>query len=353
MSGLEKILPHGRRWLVTGAAGFIGSHIVETLLAHDQIVTGLDDFSSGSRSEIERLSANAAFTFVEGSVTDVSALSGLFQNVDYVLHQAALASVPESIIDPLRYHHCNVTGFLNVLEASREAGVKRVVYASSSAVYGDSDAALKRPGEEGLVLSPYALNKAMDEEYAQLYSQLYGLSTVGLRYFNIFGPRQNPAGPYAAVIPTWIIAMLRGEDVFINGNPSITRDFCYVGDVVRANVRAAIGPQATSGLAFNVAGGLEMTLSGLFTAIQGAVGAAGAPYPRSYVLRDPRPGDIRSSAADLELTRELLEFEPSALFQDALVETARWYHRQVYTDGAAAWRIKPGPRPRSALQSPG
>jgi UDP-N-acetylglucosamine 4-epimerase len=246
-----------KTWLVTGAAGFIGSHLVEALLKLDQIVVGLDNFSTGKREnlrEIETVVSGAQwqrFRFIEGDTRSLETCREACQSVDYVLHQAALGSVPRSIADPIRSHDSNVNGFLNMLVAARDAGVRRFVHASSSSVYGDYPDLPKQEDRIGRPLSPYAATKQANELYAGVFARCYGLELVGLRYFNVFGPRQDPDGPYAAVVPKWIAAMIHGEPVQINGDGETSRDFCYVANVVQANLLAATAPQSAIPAALN------------------------------------------------------------------------------------------------------
>src|SRR5918999_4346208 len=260
-----------RRWLVTGAAGFIGSHLAEKLLELDQAVVGLDNFSTGKRENLEhvRRAVGAArwqnFRFVEGDIRSLETCSAACAGVDVVLHQAGLGSVPRSIDRPLRTHESNVNGFLNMLIAARDSGAARMVYASSSAVYGDHPQLPKVEAQLGRAMSPYGLSKRINELYAEVFGACYGFPSVGLRYFNVFGPRQDPDGPYASVIPAWIGALLRGETAYVNGDGSVARDFCYVDNVVQANLLAATAddPQAL-GEAYNVAVGEQTTLNELF-----------------------------------------------------------------------------------------
>lgn len=324
MAQVESLRSERRTWLITGVAGFIGSHLAELLLSHGQAVVGLDNFRSGSHETVASLQAMGGpdFRLVQGDILDPAACQAAARGVDVVLHQAALTSVPESIAVPTVYNEINVTGFVNVVEAARHAGVSRFVYASSSAVFGDSDAPAKRVGEEGRLLSPYAASKRANELYAEVWGVAFGMKIVGLRYFNVYGPRQDPNGPYAAVIPTWLLAMLKREAVFLNGDPSIARDFCHVRDVARANVLAALAADTAARRVFNVAGGTEVTLGQLYDALRRAVAAIGAPYAADYVLRERRAGDILKSTADISETRSALGFTPRVPFDEGLIETA-------------------------------
>lgn len=321
------------RWLVTGAAGFIGSHLAAALLSLGQTVVGLDNLSTGHEANLEAVRDEVGpagwrrFTFIRGDVRDVDTCRKAAAGASVVLHQAALASVPASLDDPLGCHANNVTGCCNVFEAARQAGVARVVYASSCAVYGDDPALPKTEETPVAPLSPYALGKVVNEAYADLYARCFGLVAVGLRYFNVYGPRQDPEGAYAAVIPRWLAALGRGEAPVIFGDGGATRDFCYVGDVVRANLLAALaeGPDL-AGTVVNIGSGQALSLLDLCTAIRRAVaaihpGLAAAP-PRHL---PPRQGDIRHSLADVTLARTRLGFTPTVSLEKGLALTAPAY----------------------------
>jgi UDP-N-acetylglucosamine 4-epimerase len=324
--------PH--RWLITGVAGFVGSHLLETLLTLDQQVTGLDNFTSGSRGNLDEVRSRvspaqwARFTLHEGSVADRETCQTACAGMDYVLHQAGFVSVPLSLEDPLACHETNVTGTLQILLAAREAHVRCVVYASSSAVYGDDTCLPKVESSVGHPLSPYGASKLMAEMYARLFEQQFQISSVGLRYFNIFGPRQNPTGGYAAVIPQWISKLLGNENCVIHGSGGITRDFCPVADVVQANLLAATNPSSAGDRVFNVALGGSTTLDQLHTLLSEAATALGLAKPRPVRYGPAREGDILHSAADISAIRKALEFEPSASLRTALLETVRWYASQ-------------------------
>jgi UDP-N-acetylglucosamine 4-epimerase len=333
-----------RRWVVTGGAGFIGSHLVEALLRHGQEVRVLDDFSTGREENLEAVrqqvgaEAAARLHVVRGDIRDRDACAGALRDVDLVLHQAALGSVPRSIAHPLATHDVNVTGFLQVLEAARAARVRRVVYASSSSVYGDHPELPKREEAVGRPLSPYAVSKRCDEHYAFAFARCYGLELVGLRYFNVFGPRQDPNGPYAAVVPLWFAGLLRGDEVAIHGDGETSRDFCYVANAVQANVLAALttSPDAL-GQVYNVAFGARTTLSELFVLIRGHVArfrpeAAGArPIHREF-----RAGDVRHSLADVSKAARLLGYVPTHSVEQGLAEAATWYARAELPAASAA-----------------
>ena len=328
----QELRAEPRTWLITGVAGFIGSHLLETLLRLEQRVVGLDNFSTGTPRNLDDVQRSvgdeawARFTFKKGSVSEIGACREAINQVDYVLHHAGFISVPLSIEDPIGCHDTNVTGTLNLLVAARDNRVRRVVYASSSAVYGDHPAQPNVEAQIGRPLSPYGASKYVDEIYAQQFHQHYGLESVGLRYFNVFGPRQNPRGGYAAVIPGWITTLLRGETCRINGDGAITRDFCPVGDVVQANLLAATTRNGNAiGEVFNVALGAQTTLDQLYASISAKV-ASVTGRPAVPVEYGPaRPGDIRHSGADIAKIVRALSFAPEAGVEAGLDETVRWY----------------------------
>lgn len=328
----QNLRANPRTWLVTGAAGFIGSHLVETLLRLGQRVTGFDNFATGRREnlvEIERdLGAEnwARFRFVEGDIRDPAQCQSACAGMDYVLHQAALGSVPRSIERPQDTHSANVDGFVNMLIAARDAGVKRFVYASSSSVYGDSPVLPKSEANIGQPLSPYAASKWINEIYAGVFARSYGLPVVGLRYFNVFGPRQDPDGPYAAVIPRWMAALQRGENIAIFGDGETSRDFCYVANAVQANLLAAAsaGGEAV-GEAFNVAVSGRTSLNELFALLKEKLVARGAaPATAIAEYRDFRAGDVRHSQADISKAGRLLGYAPTHSISLGLEMTVAW-----------------------------
>lgn len=316
------------RWLVTGAAGFIGSHLVEKLLSLGQTVTGLDNYATGHRRNIEAVVAAAgdgakSFRMMEGDITDEAACLAACRDADRVLHLAALGSVPRSMKDPLSAHNNNVDGFVRVLLAARECGAKRVVYASSSSVYGDGPELPKVEPKTGAPLSPYALSKWVNEEYANLYTRIYGMECVGLRYFNVFGPRQDPEGAYAAVIPRWFDALSRGERPVVYGDGTTSRDFCYIDNVVQANLLAATTTDKRAfGEAFNVACEERTTLNELFAEIRSLVGCDPSLEP---VYENFRPGDIPHSLASVAKARDVLGYAPVVRVRDGLTRAAAWY----------------------------
>lgn len=327
-----------KTWLITGVAGFIGSHLMEELLKLDQIVVGVDNFSTGKQSNIksvlEKLSIHQKnnFRFIQGDITDTPFCLSCCRDIDIILHQAALGSVPASIEDPIKTNVNNITGTLSIFEAARKSQVKRVVYASSSAVYGENDERI--PLQEGVenreFLSPYALTKYTDELYAALYSEIYGIECIGLRYFNVFGARQDPNGAYAAVIPIWVKAIFNQEPVYIYGDGETVRDFCSVRDVVQANLLAALTDQASVfGQVFNVGVGSGITLNQLFSVIQERIIEFVPLIPKSQpVYRDFREGDIRFSIANIEKIKSMLGYLPIDTLSGGLDSLIRWYLTQ-------------------------
>ena len=321
------------KWLVTGGAGFIGSHLVEKLLSLGQQVVVLDNLATGKRENLDSaiqgapIEHRSKIRFVKGDITDKAVCGSACAGVDFVLHQAGLGSVPRSIERPADTHAANVTGTLNMFVAARDAGVKRMVYASSSSVYGDDPTLPKVEARTGNPLSPYAASKAMCETYSEVFHRCYGFESLGLRYFNVFGPRQDPEGPYAAVLPKWLAALKKGETVFINGDGETSRDFCYVANVVQANLLAATAQHRELGCqAFNVARGDRTSLNDLFRAIvenlQKRDASLGNPQP---VYREFRPGDILHSQADISSIRRLVGYSPTHDVRQGLAEALEWY----------------------------
>jgi UDP-N-acetylglucosamine/UDP-N-acetylgalactosamine 4-epimerase len=321
-------------WLVTGAAGFIGSHLVEALLVNGVRVRGMDSFVTGFESNLNAVRRNVGeeawsrFEFLQADICDSDSCKSACEGVSRVLHQAALGSVPRSIDAPEVTDAANVGGFVKMMAAAREAGVRRFVYASSSAVYGDDPSVAKSEDRLGAVLSPYALSKLVNEQYAAVFARCYGLESVGLRYFNVFGPRQDPQGAYAAVVPSWYAAILRGEPIYINGDGETSRDFCHVANVVQANVLAALttNPEAVN-RSYNVACGEKTTLNELARLISESVSASspGGKRVPQIVYREFREGDIRHSLADISRATRLLGYTPSTLIGEGLQESASYY----------------------------
>ena len=320
-------------WLVTGVAGFIGSNLLETLLKLDQKVVGLDNFSTGRRRNLDQVQGLvtpaqwARFHLITGDICDIEACRLACKNTDYVLHQAALGSVPRSIEDPIVTHNSNISGFLNMLVAARDAGVKAFVYAASSSTYGDHPGLPKVEDRIGKPLSPYAVTKYVNELYADVFARCYGFTTIGLRYFNIFGQRQDPDGAYAAVIPKWVSSMIKQEPVFINGDGETSRDFCYIDNTVQANLLAATctDPGARNQV-YNVAVGERTSLNQLFEAIRAEL-APRFSHLASYkpVYRDFRPGDVMHSLADIGKAGNLLHYQPTHTIREGLKVAMNWY----------------------------
>ena len=330
---LAEVAATPRCWLVTGAAGFIGSHLLETLLAAGQHVVTLDNFATGHQRNFDKVRASvgeqawARHVAITGDIADEATCRTACDGVDVVLHQAALGSVPRSLADPLTTHRANATGFLTMLVAARDAKVQRFVYAASSSTYGDSPTLPKVEDVIGRPLSPYAVTKYLDELYADVFCRSYGMPTMGLRYFNVFGPRQDPDGAYAAVIPRWIAAMLEGRQCVINGDGETSRDFCFVRNVVQANLRAALTTDAEAiGRVYNVAVGQRTTLNQLHAALATAVEARQAGTRVAAPTRAPfRAGDVRHSLADISLARRLLGYEPTHTIAAGMAETVAAY----------------------------
>jgi UDP-N-acetylglucosamine/UDP-N-acetylgalactosamine 4-epimerase len=322
-----------RKWLITGAAGFIGSNLLQSLLGLEQHVVGLDNFATGHRANLQEVESSVApdqwrrFRFIEGDIRDSDACRRGCEGVDFVLHQAALGSVPRSIEDPITTNSVNIGGFLEMLTAARSAGVKRFVYAASSSTYGDHPGLPKVESLIGRPLSPYAVTKFANELYADVFARTYGFPSIGLRYFNIFGARQDPNGPYAAVIPKWIAAMIHDEAVHINGDGETSRDFCYVANAVQANLLAAtaLDPAAVDQV-YNVAVGQRTSLNELFEHLRVMLAPRFAHLAGSKpVYRDFRAGDVRHSLADISKAQRLLGYEPTHVVSDGLAEAMEWY----------------------------
>jgi len=322
-----------KKWLITGVAGFIGSNLLEELLDLHQTVVGLDNFSTGKKENLEEVRKNVGtekwdrFHFMEADIRNLDDCRKACGGVDYVLHQAALGSVPRSIDDPILTNQSNVDGFLNMLVAGRDADVKRLVYAASSSTYGDHEALPKVEDRIGRPLSPYAVTKYVNELYADVFASAYGLETVGLRYFNIFGKRQDPDGAYAAVMPNWFAALIRGEDVFINGDGETSRDFCYIDNCVQANLLSACATnKAAVNQVYNVAFSERTTLNELFGLIRDRV-VKFCPEVKDVkpVYRDFRPGDVRHSLADISKARDLLGYAPEYSVRKGLEAASAWY----------------------------
>lgn len=321
-----------KTWLVTGVAGFIGSNLLETLLKLNQKVVGLDNFATGHQHNLDEVqglvSAEqwANFRFIEGDIRNITDCQNACTGVDYVLHEAALGSVPRSIADPILTNSANITGFLNMLVAARDAQVSSFTYAASSSTYGDHPALPKVEENIGKPLSPYAVTKYVNELYADVFAKTYGFKAIGLRYFNVFGQRQDPNGAYAAVIPKWTSSMIAGEDVFINGDGETSRDFCFIDNTVQANILAATTQdEAAKNQVYNVAVGDRTTLNELYRAIQVALAENQVNFERDPVYREFRAGDVRHSQASIAKIQQHLGYEPQFKIAEGIQLAMRWY----------------------------
>lgn len=335
----KNLTDNPKTWLVTGAAGFIGSNITEKLLELGQTVIGLDNFSTGYQHNLDEIQHAvtteqwANFSFIQGDIRSLETCMNAMKGVDYVLHQAALGSVPRSIENPLLTHDVNVTGQLNILEAARQSNIKKVVYAASSSTYGDHPSLPKVEDEIGNPLSPYAVTKYVNELYANNYKLCFGLNTIGLRYFNVYGRRQDPKGAYAAVIPLWADAMIKGESITINGDGETSRDFCYIDNVVQANISAALAEEGASNTVYNIACGDRNTLNQLFSLIQLNLESCGLSYTKSPVYAEYREGDVRHSKADISKAINGLGFEPEFNLTKGLSASVKWYIQDLAPQG--------------------
>uniref|UniRef100_A5WC12 NAD-dependent epimerase/dehydratase n=1 Tax=Psychrobacter sp. (strain PRwf-1) TaxID=349106 RepID=A5WC12_PSYWF len=321
-----------KTWLITGVAGFIGSNLLETLLKLNQTVVGLDNFATGYQKNLDEVQSLVSseqwkrFSFIKGDIRNFVDCQKACTGVDYVLHQAALGSVPRSLADPITTNEVNISGFLNMLTAARDAEVKSFTYAASSSTYGDHPGLPKVEDKIGKPLSPYAVTKYVNELYADVFARSYGFKSVGLRYFNVFGRRQDPDGAYAAVVPKWTAAMIKNDTVFINGDGDTSRDFCYIENTVQANILAATtqSNEATNQV-YNVAVGDRTTLNELFNAIKSALADNGVSYEQEPTYRDFRPGDVRHSQANVSKAKNLLGYEPKFNISQGIDEAMAWY----------------------------
>lgn len=320
-----------RTWLITGVAGFIGSNLLETLLKLNQKVIGLDNFATGHQRNLDEVKGLVSaeqwerFTFIKGDIRNQSDCIKACEGVDYVLHQAALGSVPRSIKDPITTNSANIDGFLNMLVAARDARVESFTYAASSSTYGDHPGLPKVEDVIGKPLSPYAVTKYVNELYADVFSRCYGFNSIGLRYFNVFGKRQDPSGAYAAVIPKWTASMLKGEEVFINGDGETSRDFCFVENAVQANLLAATAEPDAKNQIYNVAVGGRTDLKQLFSYLKETLVANGIAYSKDVVYRDFREGDVRHSQADISKAEKKLGYAPGFSIQAGIRCAMPWY----------------------------
>ena len=328
----DRLLQSPKVWLITGVAGFIGSNLLETLLKLNQRVIGLDNFATGYQKNLDEVKGAVSdeqwhqFDFVEGDIRDFETCQKVCQGVDYVLHQAALGSVPRSINDPITTNAVNISGFLNMLTAARDAQVKSFTYAASSSTYGDHPGLPKVEDRIGKPLSPYAVTKYVNELYADVFAKTYGFKTIGLRYFNVFGKRQDPDGAYAAVIPKWTAAMIANEEVFINGDGETSRDFCFIENTVQANILAATtDDEAAKNQVYNVAVGDRTTLNLLFEAIRRSLAENGVNYDKTPTYRDFRSGDVRHSQADISKITSKLGYRPIYKISEGINLATAWY----------------------------
>jgi len=331
----EELQKEPKTWLITGVAGFIGSNLLEALLLLDQTIVGLDNFATGHQynlNEVEGLVSKqqwSRFRFIEGDIRNYQDCEQAVNSVDYILHQAALGSVPRSIADPLTTNAANITGFLNMLQAAKEADVSSFTYAASSSTYGDHPALPKVEENIGNPLSPYAVTKYVNELYAGVYAKTYGFKSIGLRYFNVFGKRQDPNGAYAAVIPKWISAMIKGEDVFINGDGETSRDFCYIENTVQMNILAATASDEVKDEVYNVAVGDRTTLNDLYHSIKVSLIENEITVLKELVYRGFREGDVKHSQADISKSKERLCYQPRYRINEGIGEAMVWYINSI------------------------
>ena len=329
----EQLRNSPKKWLVTGVAGFIGSNLLEKLLLLNQKVIGLDNFATGHQHNLDEVKVIVSesqwdnFNFIEGDIRDYEICVKAVSGVDYVLHQAALGSVPRSIADPITSNAANITGFLNMLHAAKEENVQSFTYAASSSTYGDHPALPKVEENIGNPLSPYAVTKYVNELYAGVYDRTYGFKSIGLRYFNVFGKRQDPNGAYAAVIPKWTASMIQGDDVFINGDGETSRDFCFIDNTVQMNILAATAPEEAKDEVYNVAVGDRTTLSDLYSSIKAALAIYGIQVTKAPVFCDFRAGDVRHSQADISKAKTRLGYLPQYRVLQGVELAMPWYKR--------------------------
>ena len=327
----EQLQQAQKTWLITGVAGFIGSNLLETLLKLDQKVVGLDNFATGYQHNLDEVKGCVSeaqwsnFNFIEGDIRQFADCQTACNGVDYVLHQAALGSVPRSIVDPITTNDTNISGFLNMLTAARDAHVSSFSYAASSSTYGDHPGLPKVEENIGNPLSPYAVTKYVNELYADVFARSYGFKAIGLRYFNVFGQRQDPNGAYAAVIPKWTASMIAGDDVFINGDGETSRDFCFIENTVQANILAATAPEEAKNQVYNVAVGDRTTLNDLYAAIQVALLENSIRYAKPAVYREFRAGDVRHSQASITKIQQALGYVPEYPIAEGIQLAMRWY----------------------------
>lgn len=327
----NKLRKNPKRWLITGVAGFIGSNLLESLLKLDQNVVGLDNFATGYKHNLDEVKSLVSasqwsrFEFKHGDIRDYEVCIESTKGVDYVLHQAALGSVPRSISDPLSVNSTNISGFLNVLQASKEEGVRSFTFAASSSTYGDHPALPKVEENIGNPLSPYAVTKCVNELYASVYARSYGFKAIGLRYFNVFGKRQDPNGAYAAVIPKWIASMIQDEEVFINGDGETSRDFCFIENTIQMNILGATAPDEAKNQIYNVAVGERTSLNNLYAAIKNSLSTYDIHVEADPTYRDFRSGDVRHSQADISKAKHGLGYNPEFTLLEGIEKAMPWY----------------------------
>lgn len=327
----KKLIREPKTWLVTGVAGFIGSNLLETLLDLNQKVVGLDNFSTGYKDnllEVKKIVSKeqwSRFKFVEGDIRDYSTCQSIISGVNYVLHQAALGSVPRSINDPISSNETNISGFLNILNASKVENVNSFTYAASSSTYGDHPALPKVEDNIGNPLSPYAVTKYVNELYASVYSKTYGFKSIGLRYFNVFGKRQDPNGAYAAVIPKWSSSMIKGESIYVNGDGETSRDFCFIDNTIQMNILSACAGENAKDKIYNVAVGDRTTLNELYKYIYNSLDENGLDIKSKLVYREFRAGDVRHSQADITRAKKYLNYSPQFDIKDGIAKAMPWY----------------------------
>ncbi|MDB4165554.1 NAD-dependent epimerase/dehydratase family protein [Gammaproteobacteria bacterium] len=330
----KEILHNPKTWLITGVAGFIGSNLLETLLKLNQKIIGLDNFATGHQHNLDEVENSVSkeqwsrFNFIKGDIRNYDDCKLAVKDVDYILHQAALGSVPRSIVDPVTSNSVNISGFLNILEAAKEDRVKSFTYAASSSTYGDHPALPKVEENIGNPLSPYAVTKYVNELYAGVYARSYGFKTIGLRYFNVFGKRQDPNGAYAAVIPKWTAAMIQGEDVYINGDGETSRDFCFIENTVQMNILAATASDEAKDQVYNVAVGDRTTLNDLYASIKASLVSGGIQVSADPVYRDFRAGDVRHSQADISKAKHRLGYSPDFAISQGIEQAMPWYQKR-------------------------
>ena len=332
---LDRLRQTPKRWLITGAAGFIGSNLLEFLLANNQFVVGLDNFATGFQHNLDEIRSKlppeqwSNLFFMKADIRNIEDCRAACEGVDYVLHQAALGSVPRSVNDPITTNGANITGFLNMLVAARDAKVKSFTYAGSSSTYGDNETLPKVEDKIGNPLSPYAITKYVNELYAHVFAATYGFKSIGLRYFNVFGPRQNPNGAYAAVMPKWVTAMTRNEEIMINGDGETSRDFCFIENVVQANLLAATADEQAKNQIYNIALNDRTSLNKLFHYLKESLASRDIVYSKSPVYHPFRPGDMRHSQADISKARSHLGYEPQFTIRAGIEKALSWYIEHV------------------------